>query len=174
MARHLANCIFVPNLLFIGLAINFNLMLKRKIKEWLKRYFWADTLSTIVSIFVAWAIKETTNDRVLSAFLASVAASVIFYGVIILRDVKKSMQSHRLRNKKYQARSILIDFRNLMVEFGPAEVLDVLAVRPFFMYLIPTLMTNFIVGSFYWENPGRHLVFYTCHPDDEVRKKYLK
>jgi len=174
VARHLANCIFVPNLLFIGLAINFNLMLKRKIKEWLKRYFWADTLSTIVSIFVAWAIKETTNDRVLSAFLASVAASVIFYGVIILRDVKKSMQSHRLRNKKYQARSILIDFRNLMVEFGPAEVLDVLAVRPFFMYLIPTLMTNFIVGSFIGKTLADIVFFVPAILMYEVRKKHLR
>jgi len=105
---------------------------------------------------------------------ANNAFNCMFYGATTIRNVSISIQTHRLMSKKYLLRSVLIDFRNLLVEFGSAEVLDLLVVRPFFMYLIPTLMTNFIVGSFYWENPGRHLVFYTCHPDDEVRKKYLK
>jgi len=96
---------------------------------------------------------------------ANNAFNCMFYGATTIRNVSISIQTHRLMSKKYPLRSVLIDFRNLLVESGSAEVLDLLVVRPFFMYLIPTLMTNFIVGSFYWENPGRHRVFCTCHPD---------
>jgi ABC-type proline/glycine betaine transport system permease subunit len=61
-----------------------------------------------------------------------------------------------------------------MVEFGPAEVLDVLAVRPFFMYLIPTLMTNFIVGSFIGKTLADIVFFVPAILMYEVRKKHLR
>ncbi|MFA5418377.1 MAG: hypothetical protein WC341_07960 [Bacteroidales bacterium] len=149
-------------------------MFKIKLKEWLKRYFLADTLSTIFSLFVAWAVKVTTDDRVLAAFLASAVASIVFYGVITIRDVRVSVRQHQIKNKKYKMRSFIRDFRNLLVEFGPAELLDVFAVRPFFMYLVPTLMTNFLVGSFVGKTIADIIFFVPAILMYEVRKKHLK
>ncbi|MDP2722767.1 MAG: hypothetical protein Q8O72_08420 [Bacteroidales bacterium] len=149
-------------------------MFKIKLKEWLKRYLLADTLSTIFSLFVAWAVKVTADDRVLAAFLASAVASIVFYGVITIRDVRISIRQHRIKNKKYKMKSFIKDFRNLLVEFGPAELLDVFAVRPFFMYLIPTLMTNFLIGSFIGKTIADIIFFVPAILMYEVRKKHLK
>lgn len=163
---------FYRKRIFVKQKINY--MLKKKIKEWVKRYLVADIISTIFSIFIAWFIKETTDDRVLAAFVASAVASILFYGVIAFTDVRKSIKHHRLRQKKYTTKSFLKDFRNLIIEFGPAELLDVLAVRPFFMYLIPTMMTNFVVGSFIGKTLADIVFFVPAILMYELRKKHLK
>jgi hypothetical protein len=36
--------------------------------------------------------------------------------------------------------------RDLLIEFGPAELVDSLLVRPLFMYLMPSLLHNFTAG----------------------------
>jgi len=149
-------------------------MLKTKLKEWIKRYLLAEILCTIFSLFIAWIIMETTENRVLAAFAASAVASVLFYGVIAVNDVRKSIKRHRQKNKSYRTKSFLKDFRNLIIEFGPAELLDVLAVRPFFMYLIPTLMTNFILGSFIGKTIADVAFFIPAILMYELRKKHLK
>ena len=71
-------------------------------------------------------------------------------------------------------KSFLKDFRNLIIEFGPAELMDVLAVRPFFMYLIPTLMSNFILGSFIGKTIADITFFIPAIVMYELRKKHLK
>jgi len=149
-------------------------MWKKKLAEWLKRYLTAEIISTVLSILVAWLIKESTNDRVLAAFVASAVGSVAFYGVIVINDMRHSISHHRLRKKKYTLKSFWKDFRNLMVEFGPAELLDVLAIRPFFMYFIPTIMTNFVLGSFIGKTLADIVFYIPAILMYELRKKHLK
>ncbi len=149
-------------------------MLKNKLKEWVKRYLLAEILCTIFSLFTAWLIMKTTENRVFAAFAASAVASVLFYGVIAASDVRKSIKHHRKNNKQYKIKSFLIDFRNLIIEFGPAELLDVLAVRPFFMYLIPTLVNNFILGSFIGKTIADVVFFIPAILMYELRNKHLK
>ena len=36
--------------------------------------------------------------------------------------------------------------RDLLIEFGPAELVDTVLVRPLFMYLMPSLLDNFTAG----------------------------
>ena len=36
--------------------------------------------------------------------------------------------------------------RDLLIEFGPAELVDSLLARPLFMYLMPSLLHNFTAG----------------------------
>lgn len=107
--------------------------MKKKIKEWIKRYLLADILSTALSLFTAWLIMELTEDRVMAAFVGSAIASISFYGIVAYNDIRKSIKEHKNSKTKYEFKSFFADFRNLIVEFGPAEILDVLAVRPFFM-----------------------------------------
>jgi len=56
--------------------------MKTKIIEWVKRYLFADVLSTILSLATAWGIFETSGDRVLAAFVGSAVASLVFYFTI--------------------------------------------------------------------------------------------
>ena len=147
--------------------------MKEKIKEYLKRYLLADILSTILSLGTAWTIMETTEDRVLAAFVGSAVASIVFYAYIAVKDVRLSLKDHRKANVKYSVKSFLIDFRNLIVEFGPAELLDVLAVRPFFMYLMPKLIGDFVIGTFIGKLIADVAFFVPAIIMYELRKKHL-
>lgn len=147
--------------------------MKKKIIEWVKRYLFADILSTILSLVTAWSIFETSGDRVLAAFVGSAVASITFYFTIAFSDVRKSIKQHRIDNEKYRIKSFLIDFRNLIIEFGPAELLDVLAVRPFFMYLIPKLTGDFLFGTFIGKMIADVIFFIPAIVMFELRKKHL-
>ena len=147
--------------------------MKNKIRDWLKRYLLADIICTIFSMFTAWAIMESSGDRVLAAFIGSAVASVGFYGIIAFSDVRKSMKIHSSENRKYKIKSFLVDFRNLIIEFGPAEILDVLAVRPFFMYLIPKVTGEFLLGTFIGKMIADVIFFVPAILMYELRKKHL-
>ncbi len=147
--------------------------MKKKILEWFKRYALAEIMSTILSIGTAWLIMENTGDRVLSAFLGSATASVGFYFTIAFSDVRKSIKKHRGNKLKYNTKSFLIDFRNLIIEFGPAELLDVLAVRPFFMYLIPKVTGDFLLGTLIGKLIADVLFYIPAIIMYELRKKHL-
>ncbi|MFK5856815.1 MAG: hypothetical protein QM503_11835 [Bacteroidota bacterium] len=147
--------------------------MKKKIMVWVKRYLLADVLSTILSLGTAWLIMEQSGDRVLAAFVGSAVASVSFYFTIAFSDVRKSLKQHRAESRKYKIKSFLVDFRNLIIEFGPAELLDVLAVRPFFMYLIPKLTGDFLLGTFIGKMIADVIFFIPAIIMFELRKKHL-
>ena len=148
--------------------------MKKKILEWIKRYLLADVLSTVLSLGTAWLIMEQSGDRVLAAFVGSAIASVVFYFTVAFSDVRKSIKQHKIDNEKYKTKSFLIDFRNLIIEFGPAELLDVLAVRPFFMYLIPKLTGDFLLGTFIGKMIADVIFFIPAIIMFELRMKHLE
>ncbi len=85
----------------------------------------------------------------------------------------KVLKSTKTVKKKYEFKSFFTDFKNLIVEFGPAEILDVLAVRPFFMYLIPKLTGEFLLGTFIGKMIADVIFFIPAIIMYEVRKKHL-
>lgn len=147
--------------------------MKTKIKEWIRRYLLADILSTILSLATAWVIHRTTGDNVLAAFVGSAMASISFYGIIAYSDVRKSLKHHRKHALRYNFASYFKDLRNLIIEFGPSEILDVLAVRPFFMYLMPKVMGEFMLGTFVGKMMADLVFFIPAIVMYEVRKKHL-
>ena len=147
--------------------------MKNKIKEWLRRYLLADILSTVLSLATAWIINRTTGDNVLAAFVGSAIASISFYGIIAYSDVRKSLKHYREHDLSYGFVAYFKDLRNLIIEFGPSEILDVLAVRPFFMYLMPKLTGEFLLGTFIGKMIADVVFFIPAIVMYEVRKKHL-
>ena len=147
--------------------------MKNKIREWIRRYLLADILSTILSLATAWSIHRTTGDNVLAAFVGSAVASLSFYGIIAYSDVRKSLKHHRKHDLRYGFAAYFKDLRNLIIEFGPSEILDVLAVRPFFMYLMPKVMGEFVLGTFVGKMIADFIFFVPAIIMYEVRKKHL-
>ncbi len=144
-----------------------------KIKEWMRRYLLAEILSTLLSLATAWAINRTTGDNVLAAFAGSAMASVSFYGIIAYNDVRKSLKHHRKHDLSYGFVAYFKDFRNLVMEFGPSEILDVVAIRPFFMYLMPKVIGEFVLGIFIGKMIADVVFFIPAIVMYEVRKKHL-
>ena len=147
--------------------------MKNKLKEWITRYLLADILSTVLSLTTAWIIHRISGDNVLAAFGGSATASVSFYGIVAYNDVRNSLRRHRKNDVTYGLVAYFKDLRNLVIEFGPAEILDVLAVRPFFMYLIPKLTGEFLLGVFIGKTIADFFFFVPAIVMYEVKKKHL-
>jgi hypothetical protein len=146
---------------------------KNKIKEWIRRYLLAEILSTALSLATAWVIHRTTGDNVIAAFVGSAMASISFYGIIAYSDVRKNLKHHRKHDLSYDFVVYFKDLRNLIIEFGPSEILDVLAVRPFFMYLIPKIIGEFVLGTFIGKMIADVIFFIPAIVMYEVRKKHM-
>jgi len=144
-----------------------------KIKDWIRRYLLAEILSTVLSLATAWVIYRTTGDNVLAAFVGSAMASISFYGIIAYNDVRKSLKHHRKHDLSYGFVAYFKDLRNLIIEFGPSEILDVMAVRPFFMYLMPKIIGEFVLGTFIGKMIADVVFFIPAIVMYEVRKRHL-
>ncbi len=85
--------------------------------------------------------------------------------------LRKSLKHHRKHELSYGFVAYFKDLRNLIIEFGPSEILDVMAVRPFFMYLMPKVIGEFVFGDLYWEDDRRCGLFHSRHRDVRSQEK---
>jgi hypothetical protein len=123
--------------------------MREKVKEWIDRYLLAEVLSTILSLATVYFTLALSDDSILAAYLGSIIASVSFYGIILFREIQFSVAKSRDIEAKYTWLSFLKDSRNIAVEFGISEVLDVLVVRPFFIYWGLKTMKNDMIGTLF-------------------------
>jgi len=148
--------------------------LKGKFREWINRYLTAEIISTVLSIAAAFVVKHIWDNNIAAAYAGSIVASVSFYGWILFIDVRHSRIKHKSENRGYNYKSVLKDFRNLLVEFGPSEILDVALVRPFFMYIFPILIGNFMIGTFVGKIFADIVFYIPAIFMYELRKKHMK
>lgn len=139
----------------------------------MNRYLFAEIISTILSLAAAYFVKYVSDNDIAAAYAGSVVASVSFYGLILFKDVRISRKKYRSESKKYSYKTFLKDFRNLLVEFGPSEILDVALVRPFFMYIIPIIISNFMLGTFIGKIFADIVFYIPAIFMYEMRKKHL-
>jgi hypothetical protein len=97
-----------------------------RVREWFARYAPAEA-GAIAGALLATVVAEPFGVAVATAYAGAVGDGVGFYGVLFVRDLRR--QPRRSRGRL--ARTV----RALVVEFGPAELLDSFVVRPLAMYL---------------------------------------
>lgn len=144
-----------------------------KIKEWFKRYFPAEILALVGALAGASLVYFLTGNRIIAAYGGAIGENIGYYGLIISKDIRKSIRTHKDKKLKYGLRSFAKDVRNLFVEFGLSETLDSFIIRPFAMYVFPIILGSYTLGivvgkfaadiTFYIPT----IIFY------EIRKKYL-
>jgi hypothetical protein len=110
----------------------------------LRRYGLAELLAIVATLLGGWTTLVLTDNIVLAAFAATWAENLAYYGTIIVRDLR--------RHQQWTARRLLRTVRNLVLEFGPAELLDSLLIRPTTLTaafaLIPMPALAAIAGKF--------------------------
>ncbi|HET9221757.1 MAG TPA: hypothetical protein VFO07_04600 [Roseiflexaceae bacterium] len=107
---------------------------------WLRRYLPAQLICTAAGLLCAWA-TPTFTDNAAAAVVACIWVEILFfYGTILICDL-----AHR------GAQTLSAVLYDLVREFGPAEVLDSLLLRPALMYagamLAPSLAIGIVVGK---------------------------
>jgi hypothetical protein len=91
--------------------------------EWARRYGPAELLA-LIGALAGWLVADlATGNVVVAAYAAAIGDNVAYYGLLATREVRAC--------RRAGARSpLLAGAAVLAIEFGPAEALDSLLVRP--------------------------------------------
>jgi len=106
---------------------------RTKASEWIRRYGWAEVFGSAGAVSGALLVRALGGSEILAAYAGTVGENIGYYGVMISRDVSADARVARLSNERYGARGALRTARNLVLEFGGAELLDSGLIRPLAM-----------------------------------------
>ncbi|GAB2969138.1 hypothetical protein GCM10027048_45010 [Hymenobacter coalescens] len=120
--------------------------MKRKVREWLRRYLPAEILSLLATLAGAALALTLTGSRVTAALAGTWAGNVLYFGTILLTDVWQARRMRRARGYGYSWATFGKNVRALLVEFGVAELADSFLIRPALMYYLPLWLGNFSGG----------------------------
>jgi hypothetical protein len=135
-----------------------------KLKDWGWRYIPAEISGTLTALLAALIVTFLTNNPILTAFAGTWGENIGFYGIILIREFKTK------KNNSIPLRKTL---RNLIIEFGPAEVLDSFVLRPFFMFIFPTIIGNLVIGIIIGKFAADATFYIPTIIAYELRKKHL-
>ena len=102
---------------------------------WLRRYMPAELVCTATGLLGAWIAAVLTGSPAVIAIAGTLGENVGFYGMMLGREIAQR-----------GARSLSAIIRDLMLEFGLAEALDFLLLRPALMYGGQMLAANTALG----------------------------
>ena len=109
-----------------------------RLREWFARYAPAEVGATLGALVVSSAVQPF-GVAAATAFAGSIGDGLGFYAVLFVRDL-------RGRPRGPRGRAVANTLRALVLEFGPAEVLDSFLVRPLAMYLGARWLGNATAG----------------------------
>ena len=120
----------------------------RRAAFWLRRYLPAEAAGTLTMLAAGIAVAGLSVPAVVIGIVASQAESVGFYAVA---GIAVWREQRRVAPSRGRLRSLLKVLLLLVLEFGPAELLDTLLVRPLFMTIavlaIPDLGWALVAGK---------------------------
>ena len=84
-----------------------------------------------------------TDNKILAAYAGTLGENIGFYGTIIVRDVLEAKRNAESWNWKH----VVPVLRNILIEFGVAELLDTLVFRPMILWGCTIVFTNYQLGA---------------------------
>ncbi|MBU1704265.1 MAG: phage holin family protein, partial [Nanoarchaeota archaeon] len=75
--------------------------MKKKLKEWLKRYLPAEISGTITAMIAAIITYLLTNNRIISAYAGTMGENIGYYGVIFVREHLIDYKQSRNQGQKH-------------------------------------------------------------------------
>lgn len=128
-----------------------------KVREWCVRYLPAEAAGTVCAVVGAFLAWKFTEDRAVAALIGTVSECIGFYGVIVVAELRRRRSDRPTRVTSSAWRV----FAATVAEFGGAELLDSLLVRPLAMYAGPLVVGN-VAGGVLLGKVLADLVFYGC------------
>jgi hypothetical protein len=135
---------------------------RNKLREWVRRYLPCEIAGTVGELGGAAVAYLATGSLAAAAITATIGASAGYYAAAYASALRWSYRDRR--QLRWPARALvsnLIAVRSVAVEFGPAELIDSVAVRPFAFYAGPLIFHNTIVGWIVGKLVS-DLAFYVC------------
>lgn len=107
----------------------------KKLVEWVTRYGIPEASGTVCALAGAAAMFALSGNEVASAYGGAMAENFGFYTVMVTREVRADRRHARAAGTAYGRPGLWRTLRNLLVEFGPAEIADTGFIRPLAMGL---------------------------------------
>lgn len=145
-----------------------------KLKEWLWRYLPLEIVGTVVAISAAVLVYIITDNRIAAAYAGVIGENIGYYGFLFIRDIEEHRAKHKKEDKVFGFVEDLKIIRNIILEFGVAELLDSLFIRPFCMYWFPIWMESYAFGILVGKLAADVIFYIPTVISYELEKKYLK
>jgi hypothetical protein len=117
---------------------------KTQFKEWFDRYKYAELAATSAALLGSQLSRFF--DGLTTAYLITFSEYLAFYSVIISLAYFQSIKKKKIIRQNTTFRDVLLIIKNIVLEFGYPAVLDILFIRPFCMYWLPSLTGNSLTG----------------------------
>ncbi len=115
--------------------------------EWARRYLPCEVAGTTCELGGAAIAYAITESVAAAAVIATIGASVGYYAAAYSAAVRTAyradLRSSR-RSRAFTANGLAL--RSVAIEFGPAEVIDSLIIRPLAFYFGPILFGGMVAG----------------------------
>jgi hypothetical protein len=148
--------------------------MRRKLREWVGRYLPAELLGTVTALAAAWTVHAASGSLVSAAVAGTIGESLGYYGCMAVREGFR--HETRLRHHGRGRRLWLTGtrtLRDLLIEFGPAELVDSLLTRPLCMYLMASLLDSFTAGILAGKLAADVIFYGIAISAYELRRQYL-
>ena len=117
-----------------------------KIIEWVRRYAPNEIAGWVGELAAAWATYHLTGSYAAAVVAGTVGASVGYYATAYVNGVRWSYRAQLGRRPMRVLVANGLALRSIAVEFGPAEAIDSILIRPVTLYAGPFLVGNLAVG----------------------------
>ncbi|MET0724843.1 MAG: hypothetical protein ABWY36_00735 [Leifsonia sp.] len=131
---------------------------------WIRRYLAPEIVGTVSALLGAWTAYGATGSIAAAAICGTAAETIGYYAVVVVRCVRGHAASADVRGLPSPWRRALVivgrSVRSVVAEFGPAELVDTLLVRPFLLWVVPLALgptpAAWLIGKL-----AADVVFYT-------------
>jgi hypothetical protein len=133
-----------------------------KLREWIRRYLPCEITGTVGEFGGAAIAYLSTGSLAAAAITATIGASAGYYAMAYVSALRWSnrYQDHRPWLSRVLMSNMLA-LRSVVVEFGPAELIDSVAVRPLAFYVGPLMFGNILAGWIFGKLAS-DVAFYLC------------
>lgn len=120
---------------------------RHKLMEWIRRYLPCEIAGTAGELGGAAIAYLVTGSMAAAAITATVGASAGYYAAAYASAIRWALREYGDRPTVPRlVVANLFAFRSVAIEFGPAELIDSIAIRPLAYYLGPILFGNVVIG----------------------------
>ncbi len=120
---------------------------RKKLGEWVRRYLPCEIAGTVGELGGAAVAYWATGSLAAAAITATIGASVGYYAAAYITVLRWSYRQQARR--RWLSRVVvanLLALRSVAIEFGPAESIDSVAIRPVAFYVGPLIFDSTAVG----------------------------
>ena len=111
---------------------------RARVRGWVMRYLPPEVLGTVAAVASAWLAYAVSDSLVVAAVAGTLGESAGYYALVVVRGARGHVRSARVQRMPRRTRRMWattwLTARAVAAEFGPAELVDTVVVRPTLLF----------------------------------------